>query len=599
MQDTVFSICNRYQNDASRLLDILQDLQMEYRFIPAPTLPIIAERLGISTADVHQTVSFYHLFRTEPGGRYTIYMNNSAVAKMFGGAEVEAAMEQAADCKFGQVSPDGMLALAHTSCIGMSDQEPAALIGGFIFPRLTPEKAGELIRYLRSTGRVGRFPHYQEGDGMNRNPLINSMVMNQIQKRGPLLDGAHTTGDSIKRLASCTPDQIIEMIDQSRLRGRGGAGFATARKWDACRKNESRQRYVFCNADEGEPGTFKDRVLLTEFPDLVLEGMVIAGYAIDADQGILYLRREYRYLLPYLKSRLDFFHNEGFLGNNVAGISGFNFDIRIQLGAGAYVCGEESALIESAEGKRGEPRDRPPFPVQKGYLQKPTVVNNVETLSDITLIIEKGPQWYISMGTPESSGTKLLSISGDCARPGVYEVEWGVSVEEILKMVGAENTQAVQVGGPSGVCIAPHQFHRRLCYTDLATGGAIIVIDQSRNLLKDIVLNYIDFFIEESCGSCTPCRALPQLLKNKLEKLLSGHGVESDLNDMSEWTSIMSWNRCGLGQTTANPIITTLQNFPHLYQNLISSSRQFDTGFDLGKATEGAAKLANREPVWE
>jgi len=217
-----------------------------------------------------------------------------------------------------------------------------------------------------------------------------------------------------------TPDEVIEEVKKSTLRGRGGAGFPTGLKWDFCRRSEGEAHYVLCNADEGEPGTFKERVLLTEYPQLVFEGMIIAGYAIDANKGILYLRKEYAYLQEYLEHILQKLRDENLLGNNIAGKDGFNYDIRIQFGAGSYICGEESALIESAEGKRGEPRNRPPFPVQKGYLDQPTVINNVETLCSVVKIIQHGSEWFTMMGSKESAGTKLLSISGDCKYPGVY-----------------------------------------------------------------------------------------------------------------------------------------------------------------------------------
>jgi len=232
------------------------------------------------------------------------------------------------------------------------------------------------------------------------------------------------------------------------------------------------------------------------------------------------LRHEYTYLKKYLENLLQGARDRNLLGKNIGGIEGFDFDIRLQFGAGAYVCGEESALIESAEGKRGEPRDRPPFPVEKGYLDMPTVVNNVETLCSAVKVLLNGGEWYTKFGTKDSSGTKLLCISGDCQYPGVYEVEWGFSVRDILEMVGTDekNIQAVQVGGPSGSLIGPDEFDRNLCFADLATGGSLIIIDNSRDLLTDIVLNFTEFFIEESCGSCSTCRNIPNLMKMKLEK---------------------------------------------------------------------------------
>jgi [NiFe] hydrogenase diaphorase moiety large subunit len=325
--------------------------------------------------------------------------------------------------------------------------------------------------------------------------------------------------------------------------------------------------------------------------------MVVAGYSIGAKEGILYLRHEYEYLREYLEYILQQMRDGNLLGNNIAGKQGFNFDIRIQMGAGAYVCGEESALIESMEGKRGEPRNRPPFPVQKGYLDKPTVVNNVETLCSVVKILINGALWYKAMGTKESAGTKLVSVSGDCKHPGVYELEWGTTLRDLVEMVGASSVQAVQMGGPSGVCINPMQFYRNISYEDLATGGSIIVIGKERDLLRDVVMNFTDFFIEESCSSCVPCRSLTLVLKNKLIKILDGKGTKNDINELLQWSNYMKQaNRCGLGQTAANPIISTIENFKSLYEDLIVSDEEFVSTFDLEKSVAESCEFVGRIP---
>jgi [NiFe] hydrogenase diaphorase moiety large subunit len=354
---------------------------------------------------------------------------------------------------------------------------------------------------------------------------------------------------------------------------------------------------LICNADEGEPGTFKERVILTEMPKMLFEGMVVAGYSIGAELGVIYLRYEYTYLKEYLEHKLQEMREGNLLGKNIAGKQGFNFDIRIQMGAGAYICGEESALIESMEGKRGEPRNRPPFPVQKGFMDQPTVVNNVETLCTVVKIMINGALWYKAMGTKESAGTKLLSVSGDCKQPGIYEVEWGTTVRELLEMVGGTSVQAVQVGGPSGVCVNPMQFYRPICYEDLASGGSMIVIGKNRNLLRDVVLNFIDFFIEESCSSCVPCRSLTVILKNKLLKILDGYGANKDIDELLQWSKYMkNVNRCGLGQTAANPIISTIENFRHLYEDLIVSTEDFVSTFDMEKSVADSCEYVGRIP---
>jgi len=327
--------------------------------------------------------------------------------------------------------------------------------------------------------------------------------------------------------------------------------------------------------------------------------MAIAGYAVGAELGVLYLRVEYAYLKAHLENVLEELRKEKVLGRSIAGVKAFNFDIRIKLGAGAYICGEESALLESAEGKRGEPRDRPPFPVQIGYLDKPTTVNNVETLCTAAQIIAHDSGWFKSFGIPTSAGTKLLSVSGDCARPGVYEIEFGLTVQELLDLAGAPNAQAVQVGGPSGNCISRQDFQRKLAFTDLPTGGSIIIFGMQRDIFE-IVRNFMEFFVEESCGWCTPCRAGNVLLLRKFEKIAGGKGTTRDLAEIESWgKTIKAMSRCGLGQTSPNPILTTLQNFRELYEARVRKDADFIPEFDLTAAMEAGRRAAGRKPVCE
>lgn len=598
MDTWVKSILDKYNNDPTRLMDILIDIQDIYSYIPSEAVTQIAEKLNLSEIDVEQTISFYHFLSLEPRGKYRVYLNNSVVANMMGRKEVAETFEKELGIKFGQVTPDGLVGLFNTSCIGMNDQEPAALINNFVFTRLTPFRVKEIIRDMKAGKKVEEMYSAAYGDGMNASELVRSVVTNNIRKIGPILDPSYRPGEAIKKIVNMSPQDVIDEVKKSNIRGRGGAGFPTGLKWELCRKTPGEKKYIFCNADEGEPGTFKDRVILTELPHLIFEGMVIAAYAVGATEGILYVRYEYKYLKNYLERILQIAREKNFLGKNIAGKTGFDFDIRIQFGAGAYVCGEESALIESAEGKRGEPRDRPPFPVEKGYLDMPTIVNNVETLCSVVKIILNGGEWFRSLGTPESSGTKLLSVSGDCRFPGVYEVEWGFTVNDILDMVGAvpNDVQAVQVGGPSGTLIAPNEFNRILGYEDLSTGGSLIIFNKSRDLLNDVVLNFTEFFIDESCGSCSTCRIIPTLLKNKLIKILNARGVKKDIDDMIEWAKVLKASRCGLGQTAANPILSSIKNFRHLYEEKIQKNVDYDTGFDIYKAIREACEATNRVP---
>jgi len=365
-----------------------------------------------------------------------------------------------------------------------------------------------------------------------------------------------------------SPSDVIIEIRESGLKGRGGAGFPTGTKWMLASAAVADFKFVVCNADEGEPGTFKDRVLLDEFSELVFIGMIICGYAIRAQKGFLYLRGEYRYLYNKLQHELEKLRKEKCLGKNILG-TGFDYDIEIRLGSGAYVCGEESALIESLEGHRGESRNRPPFPVNTGYMGYPTVVNNVETLATIPVIIDRGAEWFNAVGTMNSKGTKLISVSGDCKKPGVYEVQFGVSIKEVLKLVEAENTKAVQVGGASGHCIPKEQFDRALSFEDLSTGGSIMIFNESRDMLH-VLKNFIEFFVEESCGQCTPCRIGNIKLLEGIEKIEAGDCAFSYIKELIELGKSMQLaSKCGLGQSSPNPFISIMTNF----ENEIFSQR--------------------------
>ena len=600
MKNSVAGIVEHYGGNPTNLIDILLDIQDQYGYISQEAVSEITSELNIAAVDVMQTLSFYHFFRMEKGGKYNVYLNNGLVANLMGRDKVVKAFKDALSCEWNAVSSDGLAGLFDSSCIGMSDQEPAALINGIVFTRLTPFRVREIVSDMRKGKDVRDMQVSELGDGNNSDPYLNSAVNNHIMKKGAVVLSEYEPGSIWKKIreSNITPEGVIEVIKNSGIRGRGGAGFPTGLKWEFCRNSEGDRHYVICNADEGEPGTFKDRVLLTEYPRLIFEGMTLAGYAIGARESILYIRYEYHYMKAFLEHKLEEMRNRNLLGIDVGGIKGFDFDIRIQFGAGSYVCGEESALIESAEGKRGEPRDRPPFPVEKGYLGQPTVVNNVETICSAVKIIINSPDWYKSLGTEKSRGTKILSVSGDCRYPGIYEIEWGFSVNDVLDMVGADpdEIQAVQVGGPSGSCIAPDDFSRILGYEDLATGGSLIIFNSQRDLISDVVHNFIEFFIEESCGSCTPCRACTQMYKITLEKILSGHGRMKDLTDMLSWSTMMAANRCGLGQTAANPILTTIKNFRHLYENRITETDDnFVSAFDLSKAVKDYCSVTGRD----
>ncbi len=377
--------------------------------------------------------------------------------------------------------------------------------------------------------------------------------------RTPLTFDRLTPDRALERALALTRPEVIAAVSASGLKGRGGAGFPTGVKWNLAAAAAGREKVVIGNADEGEPGTFKDRVLLSRFPDLVFEGMSIAGYAIRAHRGILYLRGEYAWLRGGLEQVLASRRERGLLGNAVLGRSDFAFDIDIRMGAGAYVCGEETALIESLEGQRGEPRNRPPFPVDTGFMHRPSTVNNVESLVWVTAILAHGAEWFRGFGTERSAGRKLLSVSGDCARPGVYEVGLGITIAEVLHLAGGEGAQAVQVGGAAGECVMSEHFERRVAYEDVPAGGSFIVIGPRRDMLA-VAQNFLEFFVDESCGQCTPCRLGTRHLLQTVERIREGLATPEDLRTALQLGETMRLaSKCGLGQSAPNTFVCVVQ----------------------------------------
>ena len=349
---------------------------------------------------------------------------------------------------------------------------------------------------------------------------------------------------------------------------------------------------MICNADEGEPGTFKDRALLNSFARTVIEGMTVCGLTIGASKGFIYLRHEYEFLRPRLQRRLERRRHSKLLGRNILGHQGINFDIEIVMGAGSYVCGEESALIESLEGKRGIPRIRPPFPVTHGYRGRPTVVNNVETFAYAAGVVANGPDFFTN--DEAHLGWKLLSISGDCDAPGIYEISLGTTVGDVLKMCGAKDVLAVQVGGPGGVLLSPAEFDSKLSFDESNTGGSFIVFNNSRDML-DVALNFTRFFAHESCGFCTPCRVGTKLMQGMAEKIAAGHGARLDIEQMQRLNRLMTQaSHCGLGQRAAVPILTTYEKFPEVFNRRMEDV-EFKPAFDVDAAIERSRQIVAEE----
>ncbi len=388
-----------------------------------------------------------------------------------------------------------------------------------------------------------------------------------MEKKVLLSENQPEFGAGLSKALTMKPADVVFMVRDSGMKGLGGAGFPTGVKWNLAGAASSDRKFVICNADEGEPGTFKDRVLLEKYPDRLLEGMAIGGYAIGSDTGIIYLRAEYPYLVDGILKARQRMLDRKLLGKGIQGTS-FNFDIEIRPGAGAYVCGEETALIESMEGKRGEPRNKPPYPVNAGYMNKPTIVNNVETFCSVPHIILNGPEWYASLGVGKSPGTKLFSISGDVSRPGVYELSMGSPLSDLLQLAGASDVQAVQVGGASGKTVPASQLDRSLCFGDLPPGGSVIVFNGRRDML-DVLENFMEFFVHESCGQCTPCREGCTRLLHAVSAL-RGDDVccRECLQPFLDLCDVMAVSsKCGLGQTAGNCFRDIVTGFVKLPDN--------------------------------
>jgi len=598
----------RYQRDPTCMVQILREVQEACNWIPPEAIDRLQVVLGVPRTKIEGVAGFYSFLSTRPQGRYRLLFSDNITDRMLGN---RALMERLCNHLWiepGKVSEDGLVSIDITSCTGMCDQGPALLVNGRAITRLNAERIDTIAELVRN------------GTPLVEWPAEFFLVEDNIRRTDILLDSRLSPGDALKAARARAPSEgmfasnmrswreglpqglggpitMLDEIKRANLRGRGGAGFITGMKWEACRNaalGPGQQRFVVCNADEGEPGTFKDRVLLTSYADLVFEGMTVAAYAIGARRGFLYLRGEYRYLLDHLRGVLESRRQANVLGANILGIPGADFDIEIHVGAGAYVCGEESALIESLEGKRGTPRNRPPFPVTNGYLDQPTIVNNVETFAATALIALNGGEWYAGIGTKHSAGTKLLSVSGDCERPGIYEFPFGVSVAEVLAACGGSGAQAVQVSGPSGVCVPAAEFDRRIAFEDIPTAGAFMVFDQSRDMFE-VARNFVHFFAHESCGFCTPCRVGTSLLKNMMDKLHNGQGSPYDFAEIERMNQLlMSMSHCGLGHSACNPVLDTIAKFRPAYDKRMSQA-DFTPAFDLDQALSVARQMTGRD----
>ena len=480
--------------------------------------------------------------------------------------------------------------VVRTGCFGLCALGPIMIVypEGCFYSRVNVEDIPEIVSEHLLKGRIVTRLLYDETvekdevKSLNETDFYKKQVRVALRNCGvinPESIDEYIAFDGYQALAKClteyTPDQVIQVITDSGLRGRGGGGFPTGRKWALCAPNKAPQKYVVCNADEGDPGAFMDRSVLEGDPHCIVEAMAIAGYAIGATKGFVYVRAEYPIAVRRLQIAIDQAREAGLLGKDIFG-SGFDFDMEIRLGAGAFVCGEETALMTSIEGNRGEPRPRPPYPAVKGLFGCPTVENNVETFANVPQIILRGADWFASVGTEKSKGTKVFALGGKIKHTGLVEIPMGTTLREIVEEIGGgvpngKKFKAAQTGGPSGGCIPASLIDTEIDYDNLIAmgcmmgSGGLIVMDED-NCMVDIAKFFLEFTVDESCGKCTPCRVGTKRLLEMLDKITKGNGTLEDLDEMEALCHYIKQNSlCGLGQTAPNPVLSTLKFFRDEY----------------------------------
>ena len=494
--------------------------------------------------------------------------------------------------KIRDVGLDKEVKVVRTGCFGLCEMGPIVIVypEGAFYSHIKPENVDEIVNEHLLKGRIVRHLLCREAvEQQGATKSLDEVDFYKKQKRVALRNcgvidperiDEYIAFDGYKALAKVltemTPQQVIDTIKASGLRGRGGAGFPTGTKWQFAANSVSDQKYVCCNADEGDPGAFMDRSILEGDPNAVIEAMAIAGYAIGANQGYIYVRAEYPIAVKRLQVAIREAREYGLLGKNILD-TGFDFDLDIRLGAGAFVCGEETALMQSIEGKRGEPRPRPPFPAVKGLFDQPTILNNVETYANVPQIILKGPEWFSSMGTEKSKGTKVFALGGKIKNTGLVEIPMGTTLREIIYDIGGgcpngKKFKAAQTGGPSGGCIpaslldTPIDYDNLIAIGSMMGSGGMIVMDED-NCMVDIARFFLDFTVDESCGKCTPCRIGTRRMLEILNRICDGKGEDGDIERLENLAqNIKATALCGLGQTAPNPVLSTIKQFRHEYE---------------------------------
>ena len=549
----------------SALLPVLHLAQELYGYLPEPVAAEVARKLGVPLADVYGVIDFYSMLYKEPVGETVIRVCGDPSCALSNSDAVMNALCQHWEISLDQISDDGTITIERAPCLGLCDHAPAALVGDKPVGNIVPEQAPQMI--LGDTDRIR--------SAIGGEPRL--LTANCGKNRPNSLDEYQANGgyQGFRRTLQMSPAEVISTVKASGLVGRGGAAFPTGLKLEGAAMAIEAPKYVVCNADESEPGTFKDRVLMEDDPHRVLEGLMIAGYAVGAQRGYIFVRGEYPQAFSILKSAVAEAQSAGYLGKEILG-SGYEFEIELRLGAGAYICGEETALFEAIEGKRGFPRLKPPFPTTHGLFGKPTAINNVETLCNLPYIMDRGAEIYRQLGTEKSPGTKLFCVSGDISRPGLYEAPLGISLRELLfELAGGMRTnqplKAVLVGGAAGTFAVEKDLDVLLTFehtqeAGLPMGsGMMMVIDQSRDL-RDVLVRLARFFAHESCGKCYPCQLGTRRQLEILARQAQGNILPGDADRLVDvgWTMTDS-SICGLGQTAATAVLSAMKLWPDLF----------------------------------
>jgi NADH-quinone oxidoreductase subunit F len=567
-------LVTRYPVKRSALIPMLLYAQDQFGFLGDEILQEIATRLDLNMIQVEETLAYYSMLRRKPAGRNHIQVCTNISCMLRGGNELYQHVQKRLGIGNKEVSPNGVFSLEEVECIGACTGAPAMQVNYDFHENLDADRADAILEQLEA-GKTPPPEPVITGALHPRHP--DEVVV--ITKRFGIPDSKKidtylkTDGYKAlkKALSQMAPDAIIDEVKKSNLRGRGGAGFPTGLKWSFIPKDSPKPKYVLCNADESEPGTSKDRPLLELDPHQLIEGMVIAGRAIGSNQGYIYIRGEYRYLIDIMDVALAEAYSKGYLGRDIQG-SGFNFDVCTHTGAGAYECGEESALMESLEGKRGYPRIKPPFPAVVGLYGCPTVINNVETLSTVPAIINGGGEWYAGLGTPKNGGTRLYSISGHVNKPGIYELPLGYPLRKLIYEVagglpGGKKLKAVIPGGSSCPLLSADEIDVAMDYDSVAKIGSMLgsggtVIMDEDTCMVDVARRIMHFYAHESCGWCIPCREGTTWLRKMLDRFHEGAGRAEDIPLIDELSkNMLGRTFCALGDAAALPTISIVKKW--------------------------------------